>query len=217
MIKRSWPRRYKAPPVAFSRIVLSLDTAYKPQQVNDPSVIGVWGELKTGHYLLDVWRDRVEYPDLKKALVGVYDKALSLYGRPSAILIEDKASGQSLIQELRATTSLPVVAIDTEGQNKVVRLAAVSPQFEAGRVWLPERAPWLIDYESELFGFPLSTNDDQVDMTSQYLKWSHSSLGDIFVDAGGQIRAGYAQEIDEGGFYDDDGIGGGGNDFGGFI
>jgi len=102
--------------------------------------------------------------------------------RPHAVLIEDKASGQSLIQELRKGVELPdlpkkvlmpVVAIEPEG-SKLTRAIRVSPQFESGRVWLPEYADWLIAYESELFGFPLSTNDDQVDSTSQYLDWAHN-------------------------------------------
>ncbi|EKE79710.1 phage terminase large subunit, partial [Idiomarina xiamenensis] len=129
------------------------------------------------HFLMNVWRDRVEYPELKRVLANFY-----MQYRPHAVLIEDKASGQSLIQELRAGVELPdypkkivmpVVAIEPEG-SKLTRAIRVSPQFEAGRVWLPEVAPWLINYESELFGFPLSTNDDQVDSTSQYLDWAHS-------------------------------------------
>ncbi len=210
LIKRRWPQRYKTPPVAFSRIALSLDTAYKPEQINDPSVCGVWGELRSGWYLLHVWRDRVEYPELKRTLANLTDS-----WKPDAILIEDKASGQSLIQELKATTRLPVIAIDPGSQDKTVRLIAVSPLIEAGRVWLPERADWLVDYESELFGYPLVTNDDQVDMTSQFLKWAHSNSGEIFVDAGGDIRAGYAQDAEDDDFYDD--IGGDSSDTGGFL
>ncbi|MDO6747190.1 phage terminase large subunit [Gilvimarinus sp. 1_MG-2023] len=215
LVKRAWPRRYRTPPVAFSRIVLSLDTAYKPEQINDPSVIGAWGQLfrgdMAGHYLLDVWRDRVEYPDLKRALIGMYEK-----WNPSAVLIEDKASGQSLIQECRAKTQMPVIAIDTEGQNKVVRLVDVSPIIESGQLWLPEKSPWIMDYESELFGFPLATHDDQVDMTSQYLKWARRNGGQIVHESTGVQRAALSEGDQHD--YDDDGYSvSGGNDFGGFL
>lgn len=211
LIKRAWPRRYRTPPAAFSRIVLSCDTAYKPEQINDPSVIGVWGELNVGHYLLHVWRDRVEYPELKRVLVN-----LAKQWHPHAVLIEDKASGQSLIQECRAKTTLPVIAIDTEGQNKAVRLIEVSPQFESGRVWLPEEAPWLIDYESELFGFPLATHDDQVDMTSQYLKWASRNSGIIVHESTGTTRAGLSANESRDDNDDLDYLHSE-NDFGGFI
>lgn len=211
LVKRAWPMRYKIPPVAFSRIVLSCDTAYKPEQINDPSVIGAWGELRTGYYLLDVWRDRVEYPELKRALVMMAKK-----WNPSAVLIEDKASGQSLIQECRASTKLPVIAIDTEGQSKVVRLIEVSPLIESGQLFLPESAPWLLDYESELFGFPLATHDDQVDMTSQFLKWAHRHGGEIIHESTGSTRA--ALQHDNYSADDEDSYSIGSlNDFGGFL
>lgn len=177
IIKRAWPQRYRQLP-EISRVVFSLDTAYKPEQHNDPSVLSVWGENnQLGHFLIHVWRDRVEYPELKRILANYY-----MQYRPHAVLIEDKASGQSLIQELRKGVELPdlpkkvlmpVVAIEPEG-SKLTRAIRISPQFESGRVWLPEYADWLITYESELFGFPLSTNDDQVDSTSQYLDWAHN-------------------------------------------
>ena len=88
----------------------------------------------------------------------------------AAILIEDKASGQSLIQELRHSTRLPVISILPES-DKLTRLSAQSAKFEAGLVWLPESVAWLADYERELLTFPMSAHDDQVDSTSQFLGW----------------------------------------------
>ncbi len=89
---------------------------------------------------------------------------------PHAILIEDKASGQSLIQALKRETTLPVVAIRPVG-DKVSRMAASSAAIEAGRILLPESAPWLADYELELALFPNAAHDDQADMTSQFIAW----------------------------------------------
>lgn len=165
MIKKPWVSRYRTPPANPIRIVQSWDTAYKPGQLNDPSVCTTWAETKLAYYLLDVWRDRVEYPRLKSTV-----KSLAEKWNPSAVLIEDKASGQSLIQELRETTRLPVVAIEPEG-DKLTRMSAQSAKFEAGKVIIPESAPWLPDYERELFTFPLAEHDDQVDSTSQFLGW----------------------------------------------
>lgn len=192
LIKRAWPQRYNAPPSDFLRVTISLDTAYKAQEHNDPSVATIWGETETAHYLLDVWRDRVEYPALKRILANLY-----LQWRADAVLIEDKASGQSLIQEARDGIGLPghgkkiripVVPIDPQGVDKLNRLIAVSPVFESGMVYLPEVAPWLIDFEAELFGFPLAANDDQVDSVSQYLKWAQRA-GQIVMASTGNKRA----------------------------
>jgi predicted phage terminase large subunit-like protein len=175
LIKAKWFKKYDKPPTEFLRVVISLDTAYKAEQHNDPSVATVWGETAQGYYLLYVWRDRVEYPELKRVLANLYYK-----WNADAILIEDKASGQSLIQEARSgivieglpkLVNLPIVPIDPKGVNKVDRLIAVSSQFEAGLVHLPYAAPWLLDFEIELTTFPLAPHDDQVDSTSQFLKW----------------------------------------------
>ena len=165
MIKVHWFKRYREVPSAFSRIIQSWDTAYKAKQVNDPSVCTTWGEAKSGYYLLDVWRQHVDYPTLKAEVMRLYQQ-----WQPAAVLVEDKASGQSLIQEMRISTRLPVISILPES-DKLTRLSAQSAKFEAGLVWLPESAAWLADYERELLTFPMSAHDDQVDSTSQFLGW----------------------------------------------
>lgn len=108
---------------------------------------------------------RVEYPELKRAFY-----ALSERWRPQAILIEDRASGQQLLQDARRETALPLIACQPKG-SKVTRFAAVSAMIEAGRVALPVQARWLADLESELFSFPNGVHDDQVDALTQYLDW----------------------------------------------
>ncbi|WP_232507675.1 phage terminase large subunit [Candidatus Williamhamiltonella defendens] len=166
MIKKPWVHRYKTPPAHPVRIVQSWDTACKPNQINDPSVCTTWAETRLAYYLLEVWRDRVEYPGLKSAV-----KSLAEKWHPNAILIEDKASGQSLIQELKASTPLPIIAIKPE-HDKLTRMSAQSAQFEAGKVFIPDSAAWLLDFEKELFRFPLAEHDDQIDSTSQFLGWA---------------------------------------------
>ena len=131
LIKGSWFKRYKK----FKRLIISLDTAYKAEQHNDPSVFTVWGETDTAYYLLEVICKRYEYPELIRAFLNTADK-----WNPDVVLIEDKASGQSLIQDLRRETTLPVIAIKPL-HDKLTRLITCSPIIEAGNVYLPERAP----------------------------------------------------------------------------
>ncbi|MFQ5985300.1 MAG: phage terminase large subunit [Alphaproteobacteria bacterium] len=166
LVKIDWFRRFRTPPATPLRIVQSWDTAHKGRAVNDPSVCGTWAETEDGFYLVDVVRRRMGYPELKRAA-----KSLAAKWTPAAILIEDKASGQSLIQDLRAETRLNLIAVRPES-DKVTRMSAVSPAIEAGRVYLPDSAPWLVDYEAEMTSFPESPHDDQVDMTSQFLEWA---------------------------------------------
>ncbi len=171
LLRMSWFRRFREAPAAPTRIVQSWDTGNKPKRTNDPSVCGTWLETDTGSYLVHVLRERLAYPDLKRTAVNH-----ALAWGPGAVLIEDKASGQSLIQDLRAETRLPVIGIDpTPDGDKLVRFTTTTPLIEAGRVWLPENAAWLPDYESELTHFPNGAYDDQVDMTSQYLRWAYKT------------------------------------------
>jgi predicted phage terminase large subunit-like protein len=97
------------------------------------------------------------------------------------VLIEDKSSGSSLIQDLRASSKFksPVIAIEPKdyGGDKLNRAATSSPAIEAGLVYLPETATWLPEYETEVSRFPNSANMDQVDSTSQYLNWSLGRSG----------------------------------------
>lgn len=189
IIKSAWFRRYGTPPAEFIRIVQSWDTAQKEKQVNDPSACTTWGETRLGRYLLDVFTDRMDHPALKRAI-----RSQAAKWKPTAILIEDQGSGTSALQDLRSESDLPLIPIQPEG-DKVMRAVAVSPLFEAGLVYLPESAPWLTDYENELTIFPQAAHDDQVDSTSQYLKWSTGAYRSLVFASSGQGRAGL--EADE--------------------
>lgn len=169
IFKAEWFRRYDAPRENYQRVIQSWDTAYKPGELNDPSACTTWGERADGFDLLHVYVQRIEYPDLKaKAIRHAADWGAN------AILIEDKASGQSLIQDLRRETQLPVIAITVASNsgNKETRASAVSAMVEAGKVSLPKQAPWLGNYEMEMMLFPNSVNFDQVDSTTQFLNWA---------------------------------------------
>ena len=164
IIKLQWFKRYVEKP-RVDRIIQSWDTAYDSKSINDPSACTVWGEdVKEGKiYLLDVLVQRMEYPMVKQAVKAMYER----YPSTSHIVIENRTSGKSIVKDLQRTT-LPITPVIDPG-DKMVRLMAVSGTIEAGNVYLPESAPWLFDYETELCNFPLGKHDDQVDSTSQGL------------------------------------------------
>ena len=162
IIKREWWKYYDEVP-NLVRKIHSWDTAFKEKAQNDYSVCTVWGEAQNGYYLLDVWRGKVEFPELKRVAI-----ALDARDSPSAVPVEDKASGQSLIQELQRDTRIPVIPFKVD-RDKVARAYAVTPLMEAGKVFLPRSARWLFDYIEELSSFPNAEHDDQVDSTTQAL------------------------------------------------
>jgi predicted phage terminase large subunit-like protein len=166
LIKADWFKYYECPPLQTyaDLLVISIDTAMKGSPFADYSVATMWLARGDNAYLLDLWRDRVDYPELRRAINLFRERY------PSAVfLIEDKGSGTSLLQDLRSENKVPI-AINPEG-DKITRLAAVSPQFESGAIWLPKNASWLSSFKAELLGFPNVKYDDQVDSTSQALSW----------------------------------------------
>ena len=168
MVKEAWFRRYRQSdrPEKFDRIVQSWDTANKPSELADYSVCTTWGLKGPNFYLLNVFRKKLSFPDLKRAVVE-QDRLF----HPEVILIEDKASGMQLIQDLIEAGLSRVTRYKREG-NKIMRLHAQTAAIENGFVHLPEEAYWLADYLSELTMFPAGRHDDQVDSTAQALAWT---------------------------------------------
>ena len=160
-------------PFGIRAIVMSWDTAYKEKQINDPSACTIWGiNKKHEYYLIGTVNKRLPYPILKREIVKVWNNYMKckLKG-PIPLLIEDKASGQSLIQDLRRLTNIPIIPINPEA-NKQIRMSSASPVIEAGRVFLPDESlDWVVDYETEMGRFPLWRLDNLVDSTSQFLMW----------------------------------------------
>jgi predicted phage terminase large subunit-like protein len=165
IVNRNWWKFYDSRPESFKRIIHSWDTAFKTKAENDYSVCSVWGETDHGYYLLDLWRRKVEYPELKSSAINLYNR-----DKAQSVLVEDKASGQSLIQELRRDTSLPLLAVKVD-TDKIARVYAITPLIESGRVFLPRSAPWLHDFMEEISAFPNGEHDDIVDSLSQALKY----------------------------------------------
>jgi predicted phage terminase large subunit-like protein len=164
IFKRQWWQFYGEAPI-FSQVIQSWDTAFKTGADNSYSVCTTWGLTKNGYYLLSVWRRRVEFPELRRTLIAQADQ-----WKPSAILVEDRASGQSLLQELKSATCLPVIGVKVDA-DKISRAQAVTAFVEAGKVYLPAEAPWLNDFVNELAVFPSGLYDDQVDSTTQALNY----------------------------------------------
>ncbi len=167
LVKRAWFRRYPAAalPAKFDRIVQSWDTASKATELSDFSVCTSWGILGKDIYLIDVLRRRLEYPELKRAVRAQCERFAA-----DVVLIEDKASGTQLIQELVAEGLWAATRYQPQA-DKVMRLFAQTATIENGFVHLPEAAPWLGAYLDELTSFPHSRHDDQVDSTAQALDW----------------------------------------------
>jgi predicted phage terminase large subunit-like protein len=166
LVKAAWLRFYDPDELpTFGRYVLSWDTANKATELADFSVCTTWGACDGHFYLLDVIRERLNFPDLDRRVRAEAKK----YPR-STILIEDKASGTQLIQSLEADYVYGVSAYKPPpNTDKIMRLHAQTTIFEGGRVFLPKQAAWLGDYITELLSFPGSRHDDQVDSTTQAL------------------------------------------------
>jgi predicted phage terminase large subunit-like protein len=188
IFKREWWRYWTEAtlPARFEEIVLSVDSAFKTGRENDYSVGLVLGVGPAGYYVLDVTRKRLEFPALKREI-----EMLALKWKPDVVLVEDKASGMSLLQELRVGTQLPILAIKVDA-DKVTRANAVTPLVESGRCFLPASASWLSDFLEEISSFPAAPHDDMVDALAQSLNHvresgSYSSMSQYYKDA--RVRA----------------------------
>lgn len=167
MVRTRWLRFYDPGerPGCFDEIVQSWDTANKATELSDYSACTTWGVSDEYYYLLDVYRERLNYPDLKRKA-----RELAQLHHADTILVEDKASGTQLIQDLKDDCVFAVTPYaPPTGTDKILRLYAQTAVFENGRVLMPRSASWLTDYLNELTSFPGSKYDDQVDATTQAL------------------------------------------------
>ena len=170
IIKWHWFRNYDSyPPLqAGDEIIQSWDTAYKAEELSDYSVCSTWLVQGNLYYLIDVLREKLVYPDLKKKVI-----AHALGYHANAIIVENKGSGMALIDDLRrgGAAGIPMpIAFDPES-DKLTRMATRAVNIEAGQVLLPRSAAWLDDFRTELLQFPKGRHDDQVDSLSQFLSW----------------------------------------------
>lgn len=176
LLKRGWWRYYPAPMWReqpdgsmrvhdADRVIASWDMTFKDTRSSDYVVGGVWALKGANAYLLDVVRDRMDFPTTCRAVQALAAK----WPQASAKLVEDKANGSAVISQLKSVVSGLVPVNPTE--SKEARASAVSPYVEAGNVWLPAPAlaPWVAGFVEECSAFPNGTHDDQVDMATQAL------------------------------------------------
>lgn len=171
LVHREWLRSYEAPPKAPPglRIVQSWDVAGTTSERSDWSVCTTWAMQKKTFYLLDLWRGRLEYPDLKRKVISLQQQHDA-----ATVLIEKAGLGLNLYQDLRADSPAGFpnpIGITPEG-DKTYRMEAECARIENGHMLLPQEAPWLADFLNELLAFPHGKYDDQVDSVSQFLNWA---------------------------------------------
>jgi predicted phage terminase large subunit-like protein len=132
------------------------------------------------YYLIDVLRRRLEYPELRRSILAHAET----HGA-STVLVEDAGSGTHLIQDLGREGRLRPIPIRPQG-DKILRMEAESAVIEAGHVLVPDAAPWLGDFQTEIMAFPGGRHDDQVDSVSQFLAWAEKRrVAVIFALPGG--------------------------------
>jgi predicted phage terminase large subunit-like protein len=182
LIKKKWIQwwEYDEPP-ACDFIIQTYDTAFSTRTTADFSVIQTWGifcsydqnEYGEEGYpsnliLLGNIKGRFEYPILRKMAQDLYYQH-----RPDVCIVEKKASGQSLIQDMRRA-GLPVQEFIPD-KDKIARVYAASPMMEAGRVWIPKHKKWSDDLLTELLQFPHGAHDDQVDALTMAIHFMKES------------------------------------------
>ena len=157
---------YEELPHNFDYYALSWDTAIKVSEKSDYSVGTCWGIVAGKYYLVNMIRKRMTYPDLKITVEEQIEKY-----KPKYVLIEDKASGQSLIQDLVLHGNNNVKPIKPK-QDKITRFASVIPIFQSGSVLISNKSSCNREIIRELTSFPNSKNDDIVDSVSQFLLYT---------------------------------------------
>lgn len=195
-----WPNKKELP--AFDFVLQSADLAYTEKTTNDPSAFQAWGVFthngRRGAMLLDCWADHLTFPDLRSKLVdewhSLYGKSQSYRGKKAdLLLIEAKASGLSMIQDLRQA-NLPATPYNPGNADKVNRAHQVAPILELDCLWIPESGKdegrpvtWARLFMDELEKFPNAEHDDQVDAFTQAM---------IYLRDSGWFELAYA-ELDE--------------------
>jgi predicted phage terminase large subunit-like protein len=173
LIKTDWFSRYdQLPPTCNpeARIIVSFDTAMNAKEISDYSVGVVFFIVKGNIYIADIIRERLEYPDLKRRVVEVYNQWTGIT-KYQYLVIENKGSGMSLIQDLKRD-GIHARPYEPDNRDKVMRAHDQLALLESGAVYLPRSAPWLQTFEAEVEAFPASRYDDQVDALVQGLAFA---------------------------------------------
>jgi predicted phage terminase large subunit-like protein len=185
-----WPHDKGLPP--FEYILQSYDTAFTDQTNNDPTACTVWAIFtylnQHNVMLIDAWDEYLTYPELRSRAIkdwgteygGVNkNNPFSRARRPDRVLVESKASGISLLQDLRLG-KVPAIAYNPGNADKISRAHQAAPTLELGIVWIPESkknpghpVSWAGNFIKQIAKFPTAEHDDYVDTFTQaiiYLK-----------------------------------------------
>ena len=168
--RKSWRIWTKDDPPKCEYILQSWDTAFETKTTADYSACTTWGVFYNEEegdspqiILLDAFKDRMAFPELKQVALKHYKE-----WEPDAFIVEKKAAGAPLIQELRQM-GIPVQEFSpSRGNDKMVRVNAVADLFTSGKVWAPDTR-WAREVIEEIAAFPVGENDDYVDTTTQAL------------------------------------------------
>lgn len=209
---RLWPDGKPFP--RFEYVIQSYDCGYKDKEASDPTgniTLGVFKPLDGGMcvMVIDCWQEKLTYPDLRPKIIDEYE---TVYGegkekkRVDLLLVEDKAAGISLIQDLQRA-GLPVRGYNPGKADKSQRLSIVANIIKAGRVWVPESSvrkgyvrDWAEGMVSQICSFPNTAHDEYVDCISQALRFLRDAGWisidfprewvdeDDYIDAGGPSR-----------------------------
>ena len=171
IVKREWWQKWEGvkPPVC-EFVLTTWDTAFEKNNRADYSAMTTWGVFyrpndatgvtEANIILLNAFRGKLEFPELKKAFLEHYQNE-----EPDSVIVEKKASGAPLIYEMRAM-GIPVAEFTpTRGNDKISRLNMCSDLFASGRVWAPNKA-WAEEVIEEVASFPAGAHDDYVDTVS---------------------------------------------------
>jgi predicted phage terminase large subunit-like protein len=168
--RKHWRIWEQDEPPKCEYIIQSWDTAFETKTTADYSACTTWGVFYNEEendspqvILLDAFKDRMAFPELKQVALKHYKD-----WEPDAFVVEKKAAGAPLIQELRAM-GIPVQEFSpSRGNDKIVRVNAIADLFTSGKVWAPDTR-WAREVIEELAAFPVGEHDDYVDTTSQAL------------------------------------------------
>jgi predicted phage terminase large subunit-like protein len=216
IVQREWFRLWPdgKPFPRFEYVIQSYDCGYKDKEASDPTgniTLGVFKPLDGGMcvMVIDCWQEKLTYPDLRPKIIDEYE---TVYGegkekkRVDLLLVEDKAAGISLIQDLQRA-GLPVRGYNPGRADKSQRLSIVANIIKAGRVWVPESSvrkgyvrDWAESMVSQICSFPNTAHDEFVDCISQALRFLRDAGWisidfprewvdeDDYIDAGGRSR-----------------------------
>ena len=186
---REYWQRYlpAAKPKKFERVIHSWDTAFETKKSSSYTVCTTWGQFEKRYYLLGIWREKADYPTVKRKMFELWQSE-----KTSVILLEDKASGKPLRQELRQA-GLPIIEVEP-CTDKLTRAWPVVPIFEDKRVFIAAGEEWADAVIAGFASYPAGDWADAVDTVSQALTFLNGTGGALGANNLNDILVGRKQK-----------------------